>query len=149
MSILTHTRLNYEWHWSELGTILVIYGIYGLYSLRSKPNATARSIPYWGLIGVGVCSAAYHMTLKYHTQMCMTSLTFFYFSFNPISYLLYKSGSNREKMLNRTKTLNHDIKRMSSPCIWPQHHWSIELWPSGRVSVTLGPPALSFRLFLS
>jgi len=47
----------------------LIYGIYGLYNLRSKPNAAARSIPYWGLIGVGVCSAAYHMTLKYHTQM--------------------------------------------------------------------------------
>lgn len=24
-------------------------------------------------MGVGVCSSAYHMTLKYHTQMCTCS----------------------------------------------------------------------------
>lgn len=49
--------------------VYIAYGIYGLSKLRHKPNASSRSIPYFGLIGVGVCSAGYHMTLKYHTQM--------------------------------------------------------------------------------
>ncbi|KAL4958491.1 ceramidase-domain-containing protein [Aspergillus filifer] len=29
----------------------------------------ARALPYWGLISVGVCSFAFHVSLKYHTQM--------------------------------------------------------------------------------
>ncbi|RHZ65517.1 ceramidase [Aspergillus thermomutatus] len=52
------------------GAIPLIYGIYGLVKLRRKRHASlGRSIPYFGLMGVGVCSAGYHMTLKYHTQM--------------------------------------------------------------------------------
>ncbi|KAJ5580072.1 uncharacterized protein N7459_006057 [Penicillium hispanicum] len=49
--------------------VFIAYGIYGLGRLRQKPQAGFRSISYLGLIGVGVCSAGYHMTLKYHTQM--------------------------------------------------------------------------------
>ncbi|KAJ5102994.1 hypothetical protein N7532_003523 [Penicillium argentinense] len=49
--------------------VYICYGIYGLLHLRGKPQAAFRSISYLGLIGVGVCSAGYHMTLKYHTQM--------------------------------------------------------------------------------
>ncbi|KAL4897965.1 alkaline phytoceramidase [Aspergillus ambiguus] len=49
--------------------VYIVYGLYGLWKLRQKPHACSRSIPYCGLIGVGVCSAGYHMTLKYHTQM--------------------------------------------------------------------------------
>ncbi|KAJ5750669.1 alkaline phytoceramidase [Penicillium manginii] len=49
--------------------VYICYGIYGLVQLRQKPQAAFRSISYFGLIGVGVCSAGYHMTLKYHTQM--------------------------------------------------------------------------------
>ncbi|RAK75914.1 ceramidase [Aspergillus fijiensis CBS 313.89] len=50
--------------------IYILYGIYGLSQLRSKPSASfARAIPWFGLMGVGICSAGYHMTLKYHTQM--------------------------------------------------------------------------------
>ncbi|GFF35854.1 alkaline ceramidase YPC1 [Aspergillus udagawae] len=50
--------------------IYIVYGIYGLARLYQKRHATlSRSIPYFGLMGVGVCSAGYHMTLKYHTQM--------------------------------------------------------------------------------
>lgn len=49
--------------------VYICYGIYGLIQLRQKPQAAFRSISYLGLIGVGVCSAGYHMTLKYHTQM--------------------------------------------------------------------------------
>lgn len=48
----------------------VAYGIYGLLGNPRSINGS-RLISYCGLIGVGVCSAAYHMTLKYHTQMCM------------------------------------------------------------------------------
>ncbi|KAB8078860.1 alkaline phytoceramidase [Aspergillus leporis] len=50
--------------------VFIVYGIYGLLKLRHKPTQIgSRWIPYCGLIGVGVCSAGYHMTLKYHTQM--------------------------------------------------------------------------------
>ncbi|KAL5003078.1 ceramidase [Aspergillus recurvatus] len=46
------------------------FGVFGLSQLsRRKQASFARCIPYYGLIGVGVCSAGYHMTLKYHTQM--------------------------------------------------------------------------------
>jgi dihydroceramidase len=45
----------------------VAYGLYGLVHGRRDGSGF---IPYCGLIGVGVCSAGYHMTLKYHTQMC-------------------------------------------------------------------------------
>ncbi|CEJ57595.1 hypothetical protein PMG11_06283 [Penicillium brasilianum] len=49
--------------------IFIIFGIYGLLQLHRKQQTGFRSISYLGLIGVGVCSAGYHMTLKYHTQM--------------------------------------------------------------------------------
>ncbi|KAL4807874.1 ceramidase [Aspergillus unguis] len=50
--------------------IYCTFGLYGLSKLYGKGQATlSRCIPYYGLIGVGVCSAGYHMTLKYHTQM--------------------------------------------------------------------------------
>ncbi|KAL2810883.1 alkaline phytoceramidase [Aspergillus granulosus] len=50
--------------------VFIIYGLYGLRKLHGNRQATvSRSIPYFGLMGVGVCSAGYHMTLKYHTQM--------------------------------------------------------------------------------
>ena len=51
------------------------FGLFGLYQLSQRKQASfSRCIPYYGLIGVGVCSAGYHMTLKYHTQMCMSSI---------------------------------------------------------------------------
>ncbi|KAL2870528.1 ceramidase [Aspergillus lucknowensis] len=50
--------------------VFCLFGLYGLTQLRKKQQASiSRAIPYLGLIGVGVCSAGYHMTLKYHTQM--------------------------------------------------------------------------------
>ncbi|KAF5015866.1 hypothetical protein F66182_12639, partial [Fusarium sp. NRRL 66182] len=50
--------------------VYVIYAIYGIRSLRQKKDASAfRAIPYWGLMAVGICSAAFHCSLKYHTQM--------------------------------------------------------------------------------
>ena len=52
--------------------LLVVYGLYGIRrSKRQNVNAiTTLNLPYWGLIGIGVCSGLYHATLKYHTQMC-------------------------------------------------------------------------------
>ncbi|OOF90627.1 hypothetical protein ASPCADRAFT_211932 [Aspergillus carbonarius ITEM 5010] len=47
----------------------ILYGLYGLHHLHKRHQSGPRSIPYFGLIGVGICSAGYHMTLKYHTQM--------------------------------------------------------------------------------
>ena len=51
--------------------LLVAYGIYGLAKTPPGGQTGPRLISYCGLIGVGICSAGYHMTLKYHTQMCM------------------------------------------------------------------------------
>jgi dihydroceramidase len=50
----------------------VIYGLYGLRRVSSKPDGgliSTLAFPYWGLIGVGVLSAWFHATLKYHSQM--------------------------------------------------------------------------------
>ncbi|KAL7930845.1 ceramidase [Trichoderma chlorosporum] len=47
----------------------VVYGVYGLSSPGRDGQTRARLLSYSGLIGVGICSASYHMTLKYHTQM--------------------------------------------------------------------------------
>ncbi|RAR07031.1 aldo keto reductase [Stemphylium lycopersici] len=51
---------------------VVIYGIHGLRRVTSKPEGgliSTLAFPYWGLIGVGVLSAWFHATLKYHSQM--------------------------------------------------------------------------------
>ncbi|KAI8686689.1 hypothetical protein NCS56_00329500 [Fusarium sp. Ph1] len=48
----------------------VAYGLYGLFSCPQFPTGS-RLFLYCGLMGVGICSGGYHMTLKYHTQMCM------------------------------------------------------------------------------
>ncbi|PYI23931.1 alkaline ceramidase family protein [Aspergillus violaceofuscus CBS 115571] len=51
----------------------VTYILYALHGLRHLPHhptpSFSRRIPYYGLIGVGLCSAGFHMSLKYHTQM--------------------------------------------------------------------------------
>ncbi|PHH77560.1 hypothetical protein CDD80_492 [Ophiocordyceps camponoti-rufipedis] len=47
----------------------VAYGIYGLSCSGKRPQSASRVTTYCGLMGVGICSAGYHMTLKYHTQM--------------------------------------------------------------------------------
>ncbi|KAJ5177043.1 uncharacterized protein N7482_002920 [Penicillium canariense] len=57
---------------SLTNVVYIIYGIYGLRQLRGKGNKCANSLrvlPNWGLIAVGVCSFAFHLSLKYHTQM--------------------------------------------------------------------------------
>ncbi|PLB43362.1 alkaline ceramidase family protein [Aspergillus steynii IBT 23096] len=48
----------------------ILYAIYGLRRLHAKPNVHVfRLFPYWGLMAVGICSAAFHISMKYHTQM--------------------------------------------------------------------------------
>lgn len=81
LSTLSAVLSSVSQGWFDLGMVefainnqvffLVLFGIYGLRQLQKKQQAGFRSISYLGLIGVGVCSAGYHMTLKYHTQMCM------------------------------------------------------------------------------
>ncbi|RHZ53931.1 uncharacterized protein CDV56_107416 [Aspergillus thermomutatus] len=64
------TRYVAEFINSLTNVVYIIYAFYGLYQLRQKPNAGfLRTVPYWGLMAVGVCSAVYHVSLKYHTQM--------------------------------------------------------------------------------
>ncbi|KAI0174129.1 ceramidase [Pestalotiopsis sp. NC0098] len=47
----------------------IVLGVYGLWTIRHQPKLASRSVSYFALMGVGACSAGYHMTLKYHTQM--------------------------------------------------------------------------------
>ncbi|KAI2818679.1 hypothetical protein CBS115989_4941 [Aspergillus niger] len=50
--------------------VYIFYAIYGIRHLHRQPNKDVfRALPYWGLMGVGIASAAFHMNLKYHTQM--------------------------------------------------------------------------------
>ena len=64
------TRYVAEFINSLTNVAYLIYAVYGIYKLRQKPTAhTFRTIPYCGLLAVGVCSATFHLSLKYHTQM--------------------------------------------------------------------------------
>jgi dihydroceramidase len=50
----------------------VIYGAQGLRRVRPRQDGglfSTLAFPYWGLIGVGLLSAWFHATLKYHSQM--------------------------------------------------------------------------------
>ncbi|KAF2031942.1 alkaline ceramidase family protein [Setomelanomma holmii] len=50
----------------------VIYGLHGLRRVGPRKDGgliSTLAFPYWGLIGVGVLSAWFHATLKYHSQM--------------------------------------------------------------------------------
>ncbi|PYH74106.1 ceramidase [Aspergillus vadensis CBS 113365] len=50
--------------------VYIFYATYGINHLRRQSNKNVfRVLPYWGLMGVGIASAAFHMNLKYHTQM--------------------------------------------------------------------------------
>ncbi|KAK1240320.1 hypothetical protein MKX08_007762 [Trichoderma sp. CBMAI-0020] len=76
---------------------VLVYGVYGLSKPGRNGQTRARLLSYGGLIGVGICSASYHMTLKYHTQMSdelsMHLLT------TPMVYrlLTFKSSPQRTK----------------------------------------------------
>ncbi|RHZ64514.1 hypothetical protein CDV55_106835 [Aspergillus turcosus] len=64
------TRYAAEFINTLSNVVYIFYAIYGLYQLRQKPNAGfLRSVPYLGLMAVGICSALFHVSLKYHTQM--------------------------------------------------------------------------------
>ncbi|PYH99748.1 alkaline phytoceramidase [Aspergillus ellipticus CBS 707.79] len=63
------TRFIAEFINTLSSSVYILYGIYGLIQLHRQKKNGSRSIPYYGLIGVGICSGGYHMTLKYHTQM--------------------------------------------------------------------------------
>jgi hypothetical protein len=50
----------------------VVYGAHGLRRVQPREDGglfSTLAFPYWGLIGVGVLSAWFHATLKYHSQM--------------------------------------------------------------------------------
>lgn len=76
----------------------IVYGIYGLWRIRGSPQFASRSISYYALMGVGVCSSAYHMTLKYHTQM--SDELSMHILITPLIYrtLTYKTNPQYTKM---------------------------------------------------
>ncbi|KAF2657494.1 alkaline phytoceramidase [Lophiostoma macrostomum CBS 122681] len=50
----------------------IIYGAHGIRRVAQRADGgifSTLSFPYWGLVGVGVLSGWYHMTLNYHSQM--------------------------------------------------------------------------------
>jgi dihydroceramidase len=51
------------------------YGLLGVYR-HKRQNVGPFSVvnlPYWGLMGIGICSGLYHATMKYHTQMGLSN----------------------------------------------------------------------------
>ncbi|KAJ5216662.1 alkaline phytoceramidase [Penicillium citrinum] len=85
--------------------IYIIYGIYGLRQLRSKAMRSKvnkygdplRALPYWGLIAVGLCSFAFHLSLKYYTQM-MDDLSM-HFTTTPVLHRVLTANSNRRESI--------------------------------------------------
>jgi hypothetical protein len=58
----------------ELTFGIVIYGAYGIRRVSHKKDGgylSTLALPYWGLIGVGVLSAWFHLRLTYYSQMGM------------------------------------------------------------------------------
>ncbi|KAL4884036.1 alkaline phytoceramidase [Aspergillus karnatakaensis] len=75
--------------------VYIIYGIYGLRKLNKNPKADIlRALPYWGLMAVGVCSAAFHLSMKYHTQM-MDDLSML-FATTPVLHRVLTVDMSRE-----------------------------------------------------
>ncbi|KAL4940508.1 hypothetical protein BDV06DRAFT_18951 [Aspergillus oleicola] len=88
------TRYTAEFINSLSNIVYIIYGIYGLRKLRQKRNADPlRSLPYWGLVAVGVCSTAFHVSMKYYTQM-MDDLSML-FATTPVLHRVLTVHSNR------------------------------------------------------
>ncbi|KAL4903895.1 ceramidase-domain-containing protein [Aspergillus multicolor] len=66
------TRYIAEFINSLSNSVYVIYALYGLCQLyKERKLAAAHVVPYLGLLAVGVFSAAFHATPKYHTQMAL------------------------------------------------------------------------------
>ncbi|PYH86288.1 alkaline ceramidase family protein [Aspergillus uvarum CBS 121591] len=66
----TMTRYIAEFINTLTNLTYILYALHGLRHLPHHPSPSlARLVPYYGLIGVGLCSAGFHMSLKYHTQM--------------------------------------------------------------------------------
>ncbi|KAL4784278.1 ceramidase [Aspergillus varians] len=88
------TRFIAEFINSLSNLVYIIYGVQGLRKLRHKPNADfLRSLPYWGLMAVGICSAIFHISLKFHTQM-MDDLSML-FATTPVLHRVLTVNSNR------------------------------------------------------
>ncbi|KAL3487391.1 alkaline ceramidase family protein [Aspergillus germanicus] len=75
--------------------VYIIYAIHGLRNLYRKPEVdTLRTLPYWGLMAVGLCSGAFHMSMKYHTQM-MDDLAM-HFATTPVLHRVLTVNSTRQ-----------------------------------------------------
>ncbi|KAJ5108383.1 ceramidase [Penicillium angulare] len=73
----------------------IFYGVYGLRKLRQASTfELSRCFPYWGLIAVGICSSAFHISLKYHTQM-LDDLSML-FTTTPILYRVLIVNATRQ-----------------------------------------------------
>ncbi|RDW74585.1 ceramidase [Aspergillus mulundensis] len=78
--------------------VYVIYGIYGLRKLKLRDNGDLlRALPYWGLMAVGLCSFAVHVSLKYNTQM-MDDLSM-HFATTPVLHRVLTANSTRRNSI--------------------------------------------------
>ncbi|KAJ5092281.1 alkaline ceramidase family protein [Penicillium alfredii] len=92
------TRYVAEFINSLTNLVYISYAIYGIRQLRQKSNVdNFRVLPYWGLMAVGICSAAFHMSLKYHTQM-LDDLSMLFATTPVLHRVLTVNASHRKSM---------------------------------------------------
>ncbi len=74
----------------------VIYSVHGLYNLRLARRLTWTSaLPLIGLIGVGICSAAFHMTLREIPQLADDLSMIFPTAFILLRLLTFQAQDSR------------------------------------------------------
>ncbi|KAF7585710.1 hypothetical protein BBP40_010247 [Aspergillus hancockii] len=88
------TRYIAEFINSLTNLAYIFYGAYGIRKLRQKSYTDAfRAVPYWGLVAVGICSAVFHVSMKYHTQM-LDDLSML-FTTTPVLHRVLTANANR------------------------------------------------------
>ncbi|KAJ5836213.1 hypothetical protein N7447_002239 [Penicillium robsamsonii] len=89
------TRYVAEFINSLTNLCYVFYAIYGLRRLQqARSIGFSRALPYCGLMAVGLCSAIFHISLQYHTQM-LDDLSML-FTTTPLLHRVLTVNANRK-----------------------------------------------------
>ncbi|KAK4867133.1 hypothetical protein LT330_007874 [Penicillium expansum] len=89
------TRYVAEFINSLTNLCYIFYAIYGLRRLQQARSISfSRALPYCGLMAVGLCSAIYHISLQYHTQM-LDDLSML-FTTTPLLHRVLTVNANRK-----------------------------------------------------